>query len=157
MATTPTVGGFLQIIWDDWRTLVSGGFSVPFTAIAVFSDSRYASLIWVVLALTALMFMTYWVLAREASRAGELEERLRPRINVRYDENISPCKSESSFTDGLKAECFRLEVENIGEDTIENCEGHLVEVRNINQPSELGVMKLTWADMPFPTTSVSLD
>jgi hypothetical protein len=52
--------------------------------------------------------------------------------------------------------CFRIEVENICDETIIDCEGNLIEIRHESDPLELGAMNLTWADMPTPTTKINL-
>jgi hypothetical protein len=47
---------------------------------------------------------------------------------------------------------YRIEVENIGEDKITNCEGYLTDVAFEDEPTELGTTNLTWSDMlhPYP-------
>lgn len=81
----------------------------------------------------------------EQKRAADLVHRLSPKISIKYDETIPPCKATTIFGDRVRGTCFRVEVENIGSTDIDYCEGYLVEVRNVNQPQELGSMNLTWA------------
>jgi hypothetical protein len=61
---------------------MSGGFSVPFGALAVFADNKYQQAIWAALALCALVFATYRIWKIEREKVLELQEKLSP-IRIR--------------------------------------------------------------------------
>jgi hypothetical protein len=79
-------------------------------------------------------------------RADALEQRLIPKISGKYDPTIEPCKSDVVFGGGIQGVCFRLVVVNMGETDIDDCEGRLIEARDINRRQEIGTWNLTWAN-----------
>jgi hypothetical protein len=92
-------------------------------------------------------------------RVAEAEERLKPKLRAIYDPTKWPCYSVSTFSDGTTSSdgmVFRLEVENLGEEQITDCEGYLTEIAFEGESAEMGVMNLTWADMPSPSIKVNL-
>ena len=89
----------------------------------------------------------------QRTRADKLEARLVPKMAIVYDRKIPSCRSITSFTNQEQGICFRLEVENTGNEPIEDCEGYLVEGRRIDDPQESLAYKLTWADSPSSTTT----
>jgi hypothetical protein len=123
-------------------------------------ESRHFSIAAFVLFLMARFFSSFYLLAKEdKEKIAILEDRLKPRLKAVYDPTKPPCRSVSTFSDGrqhMDGMCFRIEVENLKEETMSNCEGHLVEVRYEDDPIELGAMNLTWADMPQATVKINL-
>ena len=131
-----------------WGPLMSGTFSVPFAALAVFSEVRYGPLIWGAMAYCALGVMGYLFY----KRAQGLQERLTPKISAIYDTSKPPCRSVSEFrfTDGrlpINGMVYRIEVENISAEMIHDCEGYLAEVAFEDETAELGVINLPWSGM----------
>ena len=57
---------------------MSGGFSVPFTALAVIADNKYAQLIFGCLAFSGAWFAAYRVWKIEREKVIELEGKLVP-------------------------------------------------------------------------------
>jgi hypothetical protein len=146
---------FFRVAWEIWGPTMSGTFSVPFAALSVFADQKYAQLIWGVMAYGALGFMSYLFY----KRAQGLQERLIPKISAIYDSSKPPCRSISTFSDGTNTAdgmVYRIEVENLCEEFINECEGYLTEIAFEDEPVELGVMNLTWADMPVGTIRIDL-
>jgi hypothetical protein len=74
--TKPSIWGFAQSLRTHWLAAMSGGFSVPFTAAAVFAGDKYQQAIFGCLALTALWFAAYRVWKVERYRVIELQKKL---------------------------------------------------------------------------------
>lgn len=70
---------------------MSGGFSVPFAALAVFASSKYGQVIWSILAFSAFMIMVYRVWAREATKVSELSVKLSPKIKLSFNSSWADC------------------------------------------------------------------
>jgi len=128
-----------------WGPLVSGTFSVPFYALAVFSEAKYGPLIWGTMAYGAMLVSSYLLWLRVAN----LEKQRIQKISSPTYYAKPPCRSVETFIDqhGSKTDavCFRLEIKNIGEETVLDCEGHLIEVYFEGEFPELGPLNLTWA------------
>lgn len=58
---------FFLAFREHWFAAMSGGFSVPFTVAAVFSDNKYAQIIFAILAFSSAWFAAYrvWRIERE--------------------------------------------------------------------------------------------
>jgi hypothetical protein len=137
--------------------ILSGVGSLWFGSHAEHPSWQIALAIFLVSLFVLVLKMPYKLYVKQRATTQSLTERLAPKLSIEYDPTKPPCKSESAFHPGnFKAECFRLEVQNTSEDTIENCEGHLIAIHQINKSPELGAMRLTWADMPGPATSMRL-
>lgn len=61
---------------SHWLSAMSGAFSVPFTAAAVFSGEKYQQAIFGVLALAAFLFATFRVWKVQYDRTQQLEQAL---------------------------------------------------------------------------------
>jgi hypothetical protein len=79
----PTLIVFLRRLVGDTTSLISGGLSVPFTAIAIFSDSKYAKASFGVLAVTGFLIASYRLWAGERQNTLAVQERLVEEINKR--------------------------------------------------------------------------
>ena len=78
---------FAQAFRKHLFAAMSGGFSVPFTALAVFVDNKYAQLIFGCLAFCAAWFAAYRIWKYEREKVIELEARLGPsRKQIAVDE-----------------------------------------------------------------------
>ena len=71
-----SIKDFLLAFRGQWFAAMSGGFSVPFTALAVFLDSKYQQIIFGCLAFAAVWYAAYtiWKIEREkvVSLEGEI-------------------------------------------------------------------------------------
>jgi len=67
---------FASALRADLFAAMSGGFSVPFGAFAVFAGDKYQQLIWAVLAFCALGFTAYRLWRTQYDRATDLEAKL---------------------------------------------------------------------------------
>jgi hypothetical protein len=70
------IWAFAKVLRTHWFTAMSGGFSVPFAAAAVFSDQAYQQLIWGTLALGAFGFATFRLWKIERDTVVDLQKRL---------------------------------------------------------------------------------
>jgi len=132
---------FIWELWKIWGALVSGAFSVPFAAAAVFSSSQYGPLIWGVLAYGALVMAAFLLWRRVVG----LENKLKPKLKVTHDPIIPSCDAVVGFRDGTKSRCIRLQVENIGLARLNKCEGWL---ESIPEMTRLSPAKLFWVGIP---------
>jgi hypothetical protein len=73
---------FVLAFRRHWFAAMGGGFSVPFTALAVFSNSKYAQGIFASLAFSATWFAAYRVWTVEREKVIDLEAKLGP-IKIR--------------------------------------------------------------------------
>src|SRR5258708_397502 len=67
---------FCAVVWQDWGSRVSGGFSIPFTLFALFAKADYAKVIWAALAAIGIIATAYQVWAKERKKVVELENAL---------------------------------------------------------------------------------
>lgn len=74
---------FATAFRTHWFAAMSGGVSVPFTALSVFLDNKWAQLIFAVLAFTAVWIAAYRIWKPERERVDSLEERLRPKVKLK--------------------------------------------------------------------------
>ena len=132
--------------------------SEPFATIPL--EPRHFSIAAFLIFLISRFFSSFYLLAMEdKQKIANLEARLKPLLKAVYDPTRPPCRSVSTFSYGLQrmdGMCFRIEVENLKEETVFDCEGHLIEVRYEDDPVELGAINLTWADMPQAAVKVNL-
>ena len=77
-----TFQNFFSVLWGDWLARMSGGFSVPFGALAVWVDSKWASFIWVLLAASAFTLAAYRVWANERMQVNLLGTKLNNREKI---------------------------------------------------------------------------
>jgi len=65
----PSIWSFAQALRTYWLAAMSGSFSVPFTAAAVYLDNKYAQGIFALLAFCALWFAAYrvWLVERQTN------------------------------------------------------------------------------------------
>jgi hypothetical protein len=121
---------FVKAFRHHWFTALSGCFSVPFTVLTVYSGDKYAQSIFGVLAFSSFAYSSYqvWKVEREAigklsDDISTLEERLRPKIELRFDHKDDNCLH--SLDGRMFAHLF---VYNLGELGIPECEVMLEEV-----------------------------
>jgi predicted membrane metal-binding protein len=82
LAEKPSLGTFSRTFRKHWFAAMSGGASVPFTALAVFLDNRWVQLLFACLALTGTWFAAYRVWQPERQKVCDLEARLTAKINM---------------------------------------------------------------------------
>jgi len=76
MDREPTLRNFIASFRGHWLEVMSGGFSVPFAAAAVFSSQTYQQVIFGALALMGAWFAAYRLWASERTARNEAEERV---------------------------------------------------------------------------------
>ena len=150
---------FLGLVWGEWSSRVTGSISAVLVLLGLFLSiasevgpnvpaSPFLQLGTWVLAIACGGIAAYTVWAKEYARRVALENRLRPRIKLRYDPTIASCRAIPTLfgiaPNQTKGVAFRIQVENVGEETIYGAEARLVEVHQIGQPSELGPMLMVW-------------
>jgi hypothetical protein len=135
---------------------MSGAPSVPAAILAVYVENTTAKIVLGITAVICFVLSGFLVWRIERQKVVDLERKLTPSITVRYDPRIPQCKATPLFEGGRRAVCFRLEIENLGAEIINDCTGTLVEVRRKGDQQELGAMPLTWAGTEIAEVSVSL-
>jgi hypothetical protein len=71
-----SVWSFAQAFRGQWFAAMSGGFSVPFAALAVFLDNKYQQVIFGCLAFAAIWYAAYTIWRIEREKVLKLEERV---------------------------------------------------------------------------------
>jgi hypothetical protein len=125
---------FVRDFWGIWGPLMSGTFSVPFAALAVFGKSEYAARIYGTMAYAAL-FVTCILLWRRLKR---------PYLNIQFDpENIREC----TLGTPPNPKQFRIKVSNLETGkTIRNCQGRIEFVESTSLPQAyVEKVPLTWS------------
>src|ERR1700733_11205370 len=79
----PTLAEFLRRLVGDTTSLISGGLSVPLTAMSLFSDNKYAKVGFGLLAMTGFLIASYRLWAGERRNTLAIQERLIEEINKR--------------------------------------------------------------------------
>ena len=66
-ANETSIRAFIAAFREEWFTVISGSFSVPFVFLAAFLDNKYAQVIFLALAFSGAWFAAYrlWKLERE--------------------------------------------------------------------------------------------
>ena len=152
---------FLGLVYAEWASLVTGSFSAFLVLLGL--TVSIASAAGAHIPSESIIQIATWTLAaicggraafsvweREHTERMKAVERLTPKLTAIYDPKKPPCQSVSEFrfSDGsspTNGMVYRIEVENIGVEMINDCEGYLTEVAFENEAAELGVMNLLWA------------
>jgi hypothetical protein len=140
---TKSVWEYCRGAWAIWGPAMSGAFSVPFAAAAVFSDQKYGPLIWGAMAYCALLFMGYLLFRR----VQNLEERLRPKLSIFFDARDPICLHETFIgADESDRVLYIAVVPNAdAEAAIAGSIGWLVDVRKLAPDNK------TWEPTSFNT------
>jgi hypothetical protein len=83
MAQSASLWAFARAFRKHLFAAMSGGFSVPFTALAVFADNKYAQGIFGCLAFSAAWFAAYRIWKSEREKVVELENKLAGKATLR--------------------------------------------------------------------------
>lgn len=133
--TLSEIKEFGQSILADWLARVSGGFSVPFTIIATYSNSSYGKVIFGILALFALLFAAFRIwrnerisLANIKSEKLAIEEGLKPKLALSFDATNQACVTFVPNSSSCLARAFRLKVESRSNIRITGCSGKLISI-----------------------------
>lgn len=139
----PTVREFLLVAWNDVGARMSGIFSVPFGALAVFADSSKAQLIWALLAASALLLGAYRVWAKERDRVRELTEAMAPKLSLEFDGAAYPYHYDVRVEDSSGPipammpastyRCYRARVTNVGHTNFVTCKAQVKRAWNDRQ------------------------
>lgn len=140
----PTLRNFVAAFRGHWLAAMSGVFSVPFYAVGVYLDNKFAQGIFLTLAFSGSWFAAYTIWRSQCERANVLDAQLiRYELDVEYDpENIIECR----YIEG-PYEQLRLKVSNRHSGkTIHNCQGTVdrIESSLLNRPY-VEKIPLTWA------------
>lgn len=143
---------FAQAMWGDWLARMSGPLSVPAVILALWLSNETAKTAFIVTAFICLWVTAYRIWKPEREQVQKLSDRLTPKFTAVFDSTKPPCRSVSEFRfsddrNPRNGMVYRIEVENIGAETINNCEGYLTEVAFEDDAVELGVMNLLWSGM----------
>jgi hypothetical protein len=82
MVDRATLWSFVDVLRQHWFAAMSGGFSVPFTAAAVYFDSKYAQSIFGFLALASLYFAAFRIWKSEHDKVVTLEAAVKAASNA---------------------------------------------------------------------------
>jgi hypothetical protein len=130
MERKPTLREFLLVIWRNWGPLMSGVFSVPFAALAVFTESTYARAIWAVMAILAFMASAYMIWARERGTVVDLQEKLRPKLKPSFDVADARCKRPNTMIGGrVRCDWYRIKVDAENSTNVRGCQGRLTLIK----------------------------
>jgi hypothetical protein len=139
---------FVYAIMGDWWSRVSGPLSIPAAVLGLWVTNDVAKIAFM---LTA--YICVWVTAYRLWKPAKL--------SAVFDPEKSQCRSESEFRpigggSSRNGIVYRIQIKNIGGETIHNCEGQLAEVAFENEKAELGAANLTWCGEFPPTTKIDL-
>jgi hypothetical protein len=79
----PTLAEFFRRLVGDTTSFISGGLSVPFTVLSLFSDNKYAKASFGVLAVTGFLIASYRLWAGERRNTLVVQVKLIEEINKR--------------------------------------------------------------------------
>jgi hypothetical protein len=160
------------LVLAEWSSLVTGAFSAVLVLLGL--GISVAEAFGVKIPANPIIQLATWFFAaicggyaafsvwrRERLAKEALNARLTPKIAISYDPTKSQCRSISTFTDQFGRNpkdgmCFRLEISNIGPETIPGCEGHLTEISYEGEKPELAPMNLTWVASAPGISSVDI-
>lgn len=91
MDKPPSIWSFTLSFRKHLFAAMSGGFSIPFVAVAAWVDNIYAKVIFVALAFASAWFAAYMIWKGERGRVVELEEKLRPKLKWSFRMNDPLC------------------------------------------------------------------
>jgi hypothetical protein len=100
----PSFQQFLQSFGGTWLSLISGGLSVPFTAVGLFLPSGTAQISFFILAVVALWIGSYLTWSIERCKSVELQNRIAavedetPRLELIFDEKNPLCVKDEYYT-----------------------------------------------------------
>jgi hypothetical protein len=95
------IPAFFSGLWQRWGALVSGTFSVPFWAFALFADSTAGKIGWCVMAVIALLFAHFQTWSNLNKRISELENRLSEKIKLSLPEDPFKQTTGIEFAEGV--------------------------------------------------------
>jgi hypothetical protein len=113
-----------------WLAVMSGAFSVPFGALAVFADTRFGQIIWVCLAIGAAWLAAYQVWKVERERVLNLEEELRPKITLVNATAALPPQGMDRI--------LEIEIRNDSGEELNNCLAKIVGILVIRRSGSSG-------------------
>lgn len=132
------VRAFASAFRTHWFAAMSGGFSVPFTALSVIVDNKWTQFIFAFLAFSAVWVAAYRIWKPERERVLDLEERARPRLKCSFNANDLGCKRPNvslGTQDGaVRCDWYRLKVETASNVPVSGCQGRLVEILRAGNP-----------------------
>jgi hypothetical protein len=147
-SSPPSIRQFLRVAYQDWATLMSGTFTVPFSVLAAVLPSRwgYARPIFVVMAVLLLSFTSYRVWKTERERLIALQKHLAPRLRFEFDPNQPKFVSVMPAYGGFDMLYVRVLARALSP-TVNNCRGYL---QRVSQLDGEGYVMLFDETFPLP-------
>jgi hypothetical protein len=142
---------FVRSFGARWFILMSGTPSVP-AAIAAFLVDKTARLFLAITVVVCFILAAFFVWREEYKKVISLSHRLMPKFALQYDPQVPMCKSPEIFKDEssqTEGRAFRIQVANVGDETIYGCEARLVELHKMCEPNKMHPTKLMWAGNKF--------
>jgi hypothetical protein len=124
----PSIKGFFRVIWHDWGARMTGIFTLPFTACAIYF-SGFGRALFGAMAILAFFVTAYRVWADERWKLSALEQHLALRLRFEFDP-----KEASVLARALSP-------------TVNNCRAYLVRV---SQWDGLQYITLWDESLPLP-------
>jgi len=126
----PNIKSFFLVIWYDWGALMSGIFTVPFTAGTILF-SGYGRGIFGAMAILAFLFTAYRIWADERRQLVFLEEHLAPRLRIEFDPHQPKFLSMNAAGSGFAVLYVRVLARALST-TVQNCRVYLQQVSQLN-------------------------
>src|SRR5882672_10062573 len=115
---------------------MSGGASIPFAALAVFLDNKWAQVIFAATALCCAWFAAYRVWKPERQKVCDLQERLAPKIVI----TVGPVHTEETLNNnGVRglSKWLQLIIGTATDAPLLNCEVWVTEVKRVEDSKVL--------------------
>lgn len=163
MEKPPSLWNFLKLFYAEWASLVTGSFSAILfllglglsMAVALgypVPGGPIAQVATWMLAIASSGRAAYLIWAREHKLRVQAEEKLIPKLVAVFHPNKPPWRDQVKFGDGRRAVAYRIQIKHLGGETINNCEGQLIEIAFRDEMTELGTTILTWCgEYPLKT------
>jgi hypothetical protein len=141
-AERPSFWSFTLSFREHWFAAMSGGASVPFTALAVFLDNALTQSVFGLCALTCVWFAAYRVWKPERDRVCDLEARLTPNIKmndgcVREYPTVREMPPPVPPQEGPCSKWVQVGITPITDAPLIDCEALLTSVDRIGQNGKL--------------------
>jgi hypothetical protein len=112
--------------WHHWGALMSGAFSVPFTAVGTLFESVPAKPLWLLLAFASLVMAAYLIWAGEREKTIRLQARLEPKLRGSFNMYDPDCVRRNTNLQGGKGDWYRVKLESINDATVRDCSARLL-------------------------------
>jgi hypothetical protein len=138
---------FVHSFGARWFIYMSGAPSVPAAIAAFLVENKTARVCLTITAVVCFVLAALFVWREQYKKVVTLTKLLIPKFAVQYDPHIPMCKSTEIFKDAktqTEGTAFRIQVSNIGEETIYGCETRLVGVHKVCDQNKISLTTLMW-------------